>query len=144
MKVLMTALALTWPAVAVAEVTVSDPWARASIRASRPGAAYLTLRSDVADQLVGIKSPVAAEVMIHAVETDAAGTSRMTHLDRLALEPDVPVMLAPGSMHVMLMGLTEKLEEGAKFPLTLSFQEAGEVTVEVPILGPGASGPEAE
>ncbi|MEO1910033.1 MAG: copper chaperone PCu(A)C [Paracoccus sp. (in: a-proteobacteria)] len=144
MKVLLTALALTWPAVAVAEVTVSDPWARASILASRPGAAYLTLRSDVADQLVGIKSPVAAEVMIHAVETDAAGISRMMHLDRLALEPDVPVMLAPGAMHVMLMGLTEKLEEGAAFPLTLSFQEAGEMTVEVPILGPGASGPEAE
>ena len=144
MKVLMTALALTWPAVAVAEVTVSDPWARASILASRPGAAYLTLRSDVADQLVGIKSPAAAEVMIHALETDAAGISRMIHLARLALEPGVPVTLAPGGMHVMLMGLTEKLEEGAMLPLTLSFQEAGEVTVEVPIFGPGASGPEAE
>lgn len=144
MRVLLTALALAWPAAAMAEVTVSDPWARASILASRPGAAYLTLRSDMADQLITVESPAAAEVMIHAVETDAAGISRMMHLDRLTLEPDVPVTLAPGGMHLMLMGLTEKLEEGATFPLTLSFQEAGEVSVEVPILGPGASGPEVE
>jgi copper(I)-binding protein len=144
MKALMTALTVIGPAAAMAEVTVSDPWARASILASRPGAAYLTLQSDVADQLVGIESPAAAEVMIHAFVTDAAGISRMTHLDRLALEPGVPVRLVPGDMHVMLMGLTEKLEKGTKLPLTLSFQEAGEVTVEVPVLGPGASGPEAE
>lgn len=144
MRVLLTALALAWPATAIAEVTVSDPWARASILASRPGAAYLTLQSDVADQLVGLNSPAAAEVMVHAVETDATGISRMMHLDKLVLKPGVPVTLAPGGMHLMLMGLTEKLQEGAEFPLTLSFQEAGEVSVEVPVLGPGASGPEVE
>jgi copper(I)-binding protein len=45
-------------------------------------------------------------------------------------------------MHLMLMGLTRKLEAGSTFPLTLSFQHAGEITVEVQVLGIAATGPE--
>ena len=42
-------------------------------------------------------------------------------------------MLERGGDHVMLMGLTESLEDGESFPLTLVFEEAGEVVVEVPV-----------
>jgi copper(I)-binding protein len=45
-------------------------------------------------------------------------------------------------MHLMLMGLAEKLEEGNTFPLTLSFENAGDITVEVSVLGLAATGPE--
>lgn len=144
MKVLYTAFALMLPAASVADVTVSDPWARASILASRPGAAYLTLESDVPERLVGVTSPMAAQVMVHAVETDTAGVSRMVHLETLELEPRVPMVMTPGDMHLMLMELTAKLEEGTHLPLTLTFETAGEMTIEVPVLGPGASGPAGE
>lgn len=137
-------LSLIAPVTAWAEVTANDAWARASILLSRPGVAYLTLLSDEADRLLRVRSPAASQVMIHAAETDTSGVSRMTHLESLELEPGVPVSLAPGGTHLMLMGLTEKLEEGARFPLTLSFERAGDVTIEVPVLGPGASGPEEE
>ena len=45
-------------------------------------------------------------------------------------------------MHLMLMALNEKLEEGSTFPLTLTFEDAGEISVEVPVLGIAATGPE--
>ena len=137
-------LAAVMPIAAQAEITVIDPWARASVLASRPGAAYLTLSSDEADRLLNVTSPVAGQVMLHGVETDGAGITRMVHLDALDVSPGTPVTLAPGHMHLMLMGLSRKLEEGESFPLTLVFETAGEVTVEVPVLGPGATGPAGE
>lgn len=136
-------IAASFPISASAEVTVSQPWARASILASRPGAAYLTLSSDTNDRLLSASTPVAAQVMIHAAETDAGGVSRMMHLEMLDLPAGKTVTFFPGSMHLMLMGLADKLEEGASFPLTLTFEVTGDVTVEVPVLGIAATGPEA-
>lgn len=130
------------PTLAAAEVTVSDPWARASILANRPGAAYLTLQSETADRLLAVATPAAERAMLHGTETDATGVSRMVHIEALDLAPGDPVTLAPGGMHLMLMGLTGKLEEGSTFPLTLTLEKAGQVTVEVPVLSVGATGPE--
>jgi copper(I)-binding protein len=73
-----------------AEVTVSEPWARASILANRPGAAYLTLQSDVADRLMSLGTPVAGQVMLHGTETDANGVARMAHIEALNIEPGTP------------------------------------------------------
>jgi periplasmic copper chaperone A len=139
------ALALLCAAPSWAEdlVRVDAPWARATILASRPGAAYLTLTSAGGDRLVAIGTPVADQVMLHATD-QVEGISRMSHLETLELPPGQAVTLAPGGMHLMLMGLREKLVEGESFPLKLRFEAAGEISVEVPILGVAASGPEAD
>ncbi|MET4130528.1 copper chaperone PCu(A)C [Roseovarius sp. MBR-6] len=140
----VAALAAIFPGLAAAEITVTDPWARATILANRPGAAYLTLESDTNDRLMAIETPAAGHVMIHRIETDDSGVSRMVHLETLDLPPGKLVTLAPGGMHLMLMGLAAKLEEGGTFPLTLRFEEAGEMTVEMPILGVAAAGPDGK
>ena len=145
MRVLIVAaLTVMLPLAAHAEVVVSDPWARASILASRPGAAYVTAESDEDDRLIGASTPIADRVMIHAVETDANGVGRMVHRETLDLLAGEAVNFAPGGMHLMLMDLSEKLVEGTIFPLTLHFEAAGEVTVDVPVLGVAASGPDEE
>lgn len=121
-------------------VSVSQPWARASIAASRPGVAYLTLESRTGDRLTGATTPAAHEVMIHSSE-EVDGVSRMVHLPTLELPAGEPVVLAPGGVHLMLVGLAVKLEEGTSFPMTLRFEEAADVTIEVPVLGMAAQGP---
>lgn len=143
MKITTFATALTiWPVFASAEVTISDGWARASALASRPAAAYLTIMSDQNDQLIAVTTPVAGNVTIHAVETGADGTGRMSEIDALDLPSGQPVTLAPGGMHLMLMGLSEKLEEGTELPLILTFASGARMEVSVPVLGPGAMGPQ--
>ncbi len=143
MKITILATALTlWPFFASADVTISDGWARASILASRPAAAYLTLTSDQSDQLVAITTPVAGNVTIHAIETGDDGVSRMVEVDALDLPSGEPVTLAPGGMHLMLMGLSEKLEEGTELPFTMTFASGARMEVSVPVLGPGAMGPQ--
>jgi len=145
MKLLIASLlAAAIPMVAQAEIMVTDPWARATILASRPGVAYLTFTSNRTDRLLEVRSPVAGQVMLHKVETDGAGVNRMVHLEALDVSPGTPVTLAPGSLHLMLMDLSRKLRKGESFPLTLFFESAGEVTVDVPVLGPGAMGPAGE
>lgn len=137
-------LSAALPILAAAEVVVTDPWARASILADRPGAAYLTLQSETGDRLIAIRTPAADHVMLHSTETDAGGVSRMVHIEALDLPRGEPVTLGPGGMHLMLMALTAKLEEGGAFPLALTFETAGEISVEVPILGVAATGPGGE
>ncbi|HET7409704.1 MAG TPA: copper chaperone PCu(A)C [Paracoccaceae bacterium] len=132
---------LPMSALADQTVSVSQPWARASIIASRPGAAYLTLESRTGDRLTGASTPAADELMIHAAE-EANGVSRMVHLPALDLPAGEPVTLAPGGMHLMLVGLAAKLEEGASFPMTLRFERAPDLTIKVPVLGIAARGPE--
>lgn len=136
---LLTSLLTATPA--LADVSVTAPWARASIIAARPGAAYLTLETTEADRLISVTTPIAERATIHAVETGEDDIARMRALDALDLRANVPVTLEPGGMHIMLMGLTGRLVEGGSFPLTLTFETAGEVMVEVPVLGIAASGP---
>ena len=48
------------------------------------------------------------------------------------------IQLEPGGNHVMLMGLKAPLVEGETLPLTLVFEKAGKVDVDVPVMAPGA------
>ncbi|MBA5775580.1 copper chaperone PCu(A)C [Stappia sp. F7233] len=141
--ILLAAMAF-WPISAQADVTVRDGWARASVLESRPTAAYLTLASDREDQLIGIASPVAGHVTIHAVKADASGVSRMVEIDALNMFPGKTVTLAPGGMHFMLLDLSQKLEKGTTLPLSLTFASGATMQISVPVLGPGASGPQGD
>lgn len=139
---LIVAALILLPLSATAEdaIRIFEPWARASILASRPGVAYLTIESARDDRLLSVESPVADRVMIHATE-NKDDVNRMVHLDTLELPAGKSVMLAPGGTHLMLVGLKERLVEGAWVPVTLRFERAGEVTITVPVLGIGARRP---
>lgn len=121
-----------------AEATVGAPWARATAGRAETGAAYLTLKGgDSADSLVAAASPVAATVELHThLEED--GVMRMRPVASIPVGSGEKVELKPGGLHIMLIGLKGPLKEGKRFPLTLTFQRAGTVEVEVPILAPGA------
>lgn len=143
-----TALALTLasgPALAGSEdVVVEDAWARASIGVNRPGAAYMTVRNtgDAAVTLTGLATPLAMMSEIHETSINAEGVSSMAPTGEITIPPGENVALEPGGLHAMLMKLLEPMTEGESFPLTLTFSDGGEATVEVPILGIAARGPE--
>jgi len=56
----------------------------------------------------------------------------MLHVEEgFAVPAGETLMLARGGKHVMLMGLTAPLENGATVPLTLTFEKAGDITIDV-------------
>ena len=57
----------------------------------------------------------------------------MRELDALSIPAGETVELAPGGFHLMLIDLAEDLVPGATFDLTLTFADAGEVTVNVEV-----------
>jgi len=136
---------LAAPALAAGDgVAVQDAWARASTGAHRTGAAYLTVVNggDAADRLVSASTPAAERAELHA-HLHEGGVMRMRQVEAIEVHPGEPAVLAPGGLHVMLMGLTRPLKVGDRFPLTLVFERAAPKTVEVAVLAAGAAGPPA-
>lgn len=126
------------------DVVVEDAWARASIGTNRPGAAYMTVRNTGTDPvtLVGLETPLAMMPDIHETTIDANGVSSMGPVGEITIPAGESVLLEPGGMHAMLMRLHTKMVEGETFRLTLNFADGGTLTVDVPILGIAALGPE--
>ena len=126
-------------------VTIDAPWARATIGASRPGAAYLTVRngSDAPVVLAGVDvhADVADRASFHRTVTDGAGTSRMEPVDKLTIKARSSIAFEPGGDHVMLNGLREPLIEGQSIVLTLRFSDGTALDVDVPVLAVTARGP---
>lgn len=148
---LATAMALLAPAAFACEtwtagdLSVTRAWSRATIGAGRPAVFYVEVANAGAedDALVGIRTPAAAMPMLHeTVVTD--GVASMPHATRIPVPAGATVELAPGGYHGMLMGLTAALAEGDRFPATLTFERAGDVTVDVEVVGMRGKGPSCE
>ena len=92
------------------------------------------------DRLLGARSLIAETVEVHET-TVTDGIARMRRVSEIGIAPDHPIDIAPGGMHMMLMGLKYPLKEGDLFPLILTFEKAGDVPVDVIVESPGAMGP---
>lgn len=124
---------------AASTIVVEQPWARATPRGAKTGAAYMTLmnKGGSADRLIAATTPLAGKVQFHK-ETEANGVSHMSEMQSVKIEPGAKVVFKPGDMHMMLVGLKQPLTQGQTFPLTLQFQKAGKVEVTIPVEGIGA------
>lgn len=125
------------PAVQAPVVKVGGAWARATAPGQTVGAAFLTVASPAPDRLVGVETPVAARAELHTMTMDGT-IMRMRPVDGVALPAGQPVALAPSGVHIMLMALKAPLQAGQNFPLTLRFEHALPVTVDVRVEPIGA------
>jgi copper(I)-binding protein len=57
----------------------------------------------------------------------------------LAIPPGATVKLAPGGQQLMKMGLKGPLKQGAQVPVTLTFEKAGRIDIELAVGGMGAT-----
>ena len=137
MKRLALALSLlTLPATAHEVTTetllIDHPYALETPATAMSGAGYMTITNSGAepDRLLAVRADF-PRVTLHGFETDAQGVTRMVPVEGIEIAPGGTVTLAPGSMHVMFMGLDgDPFEEGERIPATLVFERAGEIAVE--------------
>ena len=119
---------------------LDHPWARASAGPAGNGAAFLVIEnSGEADRLVATAGDVAARVELHT-HTMAGDVMQMRQVEAVEIPAHGSAALQPGGLHIMLIGLKQPLREGERFPLTLTFDKAGEITVEFAIEGVGSMG----
>lgn len=123
-------------------IAIDQPWTRATPPAARAAGGFVTIHNTGADddRLVGATSPLGT-VEIHTMDMKD-GVMRMRHLpDGLAVPAGGTVMLKPGGDHLMFLGLSEPVVEGMPIPVTLRFEKAGEVMVELEVAPIGARAP---
>jgi copper(I)-binding protein len=114
----LAALAGLFSLSAFAEVSVAEPWVRATVPAQKATGAFMRLKSDADARLVSAASPVAGVVEIHEMVMDK-DVMKMSPVPALELPAGQAVELKPGGYHVMLLDLKAQVKEGDQVPLTL-------------------------
>ncbi|HUR42482.1 MAG TPA: copper chaperone PCu(A)C [Aestuariivirga sp.] len=116
-------------------VKVTQAFARASPTPQATSAVvYMTLVNEAgeADRLIAISSSAAS--MVHLHETKSVdGILSMRPVEGSNLGPGESIVMQPGGLHVMLMGLKAPLKKGESITLELIFERAGNIAVEVPV-----------
>ena len=131
-------------------LAVQDAWARPTA-AGNNGAVYMLVSNGGSDDvLLGASTDLARAVEIHQTmamddDVDMGDEEGMDHsdmgmdMDAMQMAPvaslEIPageeVIIAPGGYHVMLVDLQTDLVAGESFTITLHFEQAGDVEVEV-------------
>ena len=117
-------------------IRVEDPYARVSAMKSTSGAAFMIIHNETgtADHLIDAKSDVSKKVELHTHLEDANGVMKMIHVaEGFDLPKDGMIAMKRGGHHVMFLGLNEPLKHGDMVNVTLVFENAGEVDVEIPV-----------
>ena len=119
---------------------IVDPHAQATPPGARSGGAYLTIENHGRDndQLIRAASPVAASTELHTMRMEG-DVMRMRAVTSIGIPAGSTMSLAPGGYHVMFVGLKKPLVAGVPVPLTLTFEKAGTIEVEVAVAPLGAT-----
>lgn len=115
-------------------ITVEDAWVRPAPMEEGSAAAYMLIRNsdDTMDVLTGAEADFAATVEIHQTTTEGE-MMHMMPVGQINIPAKGSVRLEPGGFHIMLMDLSEPLEEGDTVTLTLHFMRAGDVLVQAEV-----------
>jgi copper(I)-binding protein len=124
------------------DLQIGHPWARATPPGAQAGGAFMkfTNKGKTTDKLVKAETPAAGAVELHTMSMDG-NVMRMREVNAIEVQPGATVTLAPGGLHVMLVGLKQPLKQGDKVPMTLWFEKAGKVEVHLAIDAMGAAPP---
>ena len=122
------------------EISVEQPWSRATPGGAKVGAGYLTVTNGSAtpDRLLSATTEVAGRTEIHEMSMNN-GMMQMRPLpDGVEVPAKGSVALEPGATHLMLLDLKQPLKEGDRFSGTLTFEKAGPLDVTFEVRGIGA------
>ncbi len=117
----------------IADLSISDGYVREPANPS-VAAAYLAIGNDgeTDDRLLSVSTPSAASV-VPMTESGDSTTTEMADLGEVVLPGRSRFPFEPGSAHLMLMH-PDPLRPGDTVSLTLTFEHAGAVTVELPVV----------
>jgi len=123
----------------VGDIVIHHPHIPAPPGPVKTAAAFMAFNNtgDTPDRLIAASTAVAGMTQIHQtiIENDIAKMR--------AAENGVEIpaggwaALEPGGYHIMLMKLNETLKEGDTVAITLSFEKAGDITFDIPVVAPG-------
>lgn len=123
------------------DLELSGASTKAMLPGQPVGGGFVTIKNNGAsdDKLVSVSSPLAGRAEIHemAMVNDVMKMRKLN--DGIVIPAGQTVELKPGGLHFMFFNVSKPFAEGDKVPVTLAFEKAGEVTIELPV-GPANPG----
>ncbi len=120
---------------------IGHPWTRATPPTAPAAGGYLTIvnKGTAPDRLIALRSAVSDKTEIHEMRMDG-NVIRMRELEKgLEIPPGATVELKPGGFHLMFMGLKAPLKQATQVTVTLVFEKAGSIDVELTVEAMGAT-----
>lgn len=118
------------------ELEIAHPWSQELPPNAPTVAAYFVIHNNgkTADRLLSVDSPIAPEAQLHE-HVMQGDLMKMQQVPSVDIPAGGNVTFAPMAYHVMLLNPTDRslLSDGKRFPLTMHFEKAGDVTVEVAV-----------
>lgn len=114
------------------ELTIVPDHIRAPTAGALTTAGYLSITSPIDDALIGARIDSAGPVEIHTMRMED-GIMHMRRVDKITLPAHKAVALAPGGDHLMIFEPGTGLTESSSVPVTLIFEKAGKVTIDMPV-----------
>ncbi|BFT61013.1 copper chaperone PCu(A)C [Pseudomonas moorei] len=120
----------------VGELEIAHPWSQELPPNAPTVAAYFVIHNEgkTADRLLSADTPIAGEAQLHehVMQNDVM---KMQHVPSVEIPAGGEVTFAPMAYHVMLLNLKDRslLTDGKRFPMTLHFEKAGDVKVDVAV-----------
>ncbi|MDF2096267.1 copper chaperone PCu(A)C [Aquibaculum arenosum] len=120
---------------AARDVVVSHAWTHENAPSAHANAVFLTIVNDgdQPDRLTGVTGDFFSHAEIQAPVLDDAGVLRTQTIASLEIAPGQSLTLQPGGVQIQLIGLQSSHFPGDHFDLTLQFEKAGALTVEVEV-----------
>lgn len=117
-------------------IKINDPWAMNATLSQGNGAAFMIIEntSSTEDELIAVSVPssVAAEAQMHDV-TMQGEMMKVVQVQSVSIPANGTRDFKHGSYHLMLMELKNPLEIGSNVDITLTFKNAGKMTVSFPV-----------
>lgn len=133
---------LMQPAMAqqTSSMQIESPWARPTIGKSKLTAAYMRIVNNGSepDHLVAASSPAAGKVELHDNIRDG-DVMKMREVKTIEIKPGDKVELKPAGLHMMVLDLKQPLKPGQSLPMTLQFEKAGKIQIDVPVRQTGGA-----
>ena len=125
--IILAALFLLNACSAATGIEISNPWARPAMKGSN-GVVYFLLQNHSAgrDELTGVSSDVAEAVEIHESKMEG-DVMQMQQVMSVPISGKASIEFAPGSFHVMLIGLKQELKAGDEIQVTLHFRNQKDI-----------------
>lgn len=116
------------------DLVVSHAWMHENAAMAHSTSVYLTVdnQGSEADRLIGAKVDF-ADAVFQAQTVGADGTLEVRDISGIKIEPDQVLTLKPGVVWIELEGVRRMFGHGEHFDMTLTFEKAGTVEIEVEI-----------
>ena len=117
------------------ELHIKGAWIREMPPTARTAAGYLTIANSgsVDDRLIAVRVDFAERTELHEMKMEGHMMTMREVEGGMVAPAGGELTLKPGGLHLMFMGLKDKLVAGQKRKVTLVFEKAGEFTFEVPV-----------